>query len=108
WFTPFHSDIDETGAYLNTARAARRTLQQLRTPYGLFGHTHVQGFYIQTGRSISAKLASPVDTAAERIPIDAWFPLPTDGRRVILNPGSVGQPRQHLWSGAAHTGHDHR
>jgi predicted phosphodiesterase len=114
WFTPFHSNIDESGVYLNTARAAKRTLQQLKTPYGLFGHTHMQGYYIQVGPSISIGLVGPDDAlsaapgAMEHIPIDVWTPLPTDGRRVILNPGSVGQPRQQLWYGATNARHDHR
>lgn len=114
-FTPFHSDIDESGAYLNTPRAAKRTLQHLKTPYGLFGHTHVQGYFVQTDRGVSAALAGPVvaasdmaRTAAQLVPIDEWISLPTHGQRVILNPGSVGQPRQYHWHGTTHLHRDYR
>src|SRR5262249_22061155 len=114
-FTPFHSDIDESDAYLDNPRAARRTLQHLKTPYGLFGHTHMQGYYLQTGQTISRGQVSAVDTvpeaghtAAELIPLNQWLALPTHGQRMILNPGSVGQPRQHFWYGATHTHRDYR
>jgi predicted phosphodiesterase len=114
-FTPFHSDIDESDAYINNTRTADRTLQRLITPYGLFGHTHLQGYYIHTGAGVRAAFAWPSElwsasaqASPAFVPTNEWLPLPGEGYRVILNPGSVGQPRQNRRLGSVLIPHDYR
>ena len=114
-FTPFHSDVDESDIYVDNPRAAGRSLQRLPTPYGLFGHTHVQGYYVQEGAEVRAALAWPGDLPANAASLPAqlvrageWFCLPGQEQRALLNPGSVGQPRQHRRLGGALLPRDYR
>ena len=51
------------------------------TPVGLHGHTHVPIAYVED------------DGRLETMSPGAGSRLTLDGRRVLLNPGSVGQPR---------------
>ena len=53
----------------------------MTTPSGLHGHTHVPIAYIED------------DGHLETMSPGAGSRLTFDGRRVLLNPGSVGQPR---------------
>ncbi|MDP2675708.1 MAG: metallophosphoesterase family protein [Dehalococcoidia bacterium] len=71
--------------YLYSYEAARAHLERQETPFSLVGHTHVpmlvaegekfehgcEMYYLEDGQSV---------------------PLPDD-RKIVLNPGSVGQPR---------------
>ena len=71
--------------YLYSYEAARAHLERQETPFSLVGHTHVptlvaegaefehgcEMYYLEDGQSV---------------------PLP-DGRKIVLNPGGVGQPR---------------
>ena len=69
--------------YLMSARAAHAHLALQRTPYGLVGHTHVPLLFEEP-----APGAAP---AARYLEDGATVAL--GERRLILNPGSVGQPR---------------
>jgi predicted phosphodiesterase len=81
-FTLVHgSALDPTWEYVTTTGAARESLGAIATTHGLNGHTHVP---IAFG------------LAGDRMATDAPAPMPgmdLDGRRLLLNPGSVGQPR---------------
>jgi len=81
-FTLVHgSPRDPTWEYITTAPVARRNLEALSTPYGLHGHTHLPSvFRDDDGR---LELLGPSDGSTVSL----------DGRRVLANPGSVGQPR---------------
>ena len=71
--------------YLDSYEAARAHLERQETPFSLVGHTHVpmlaaegaefehgcEMYYLEDGQSV---------------------PLPDD-RKIVLNPGGVGQPR---------------
>jgi diadenosine tetraphosphatase ApaH/serine/threonine PP2A family protein phosphatase len=75
------SPRDPTWEYITSAPVARRNLDALDTPYGLHGHTHLPSvFRDDAGR---VELVSPAD--GSRVTLD--------GRRLLANPGSVGQPR---------------
>jgi len=101
-FTLFHGSLawGEDG-YIHHVRAAGENLRRLKTDYGLFGHTHYQGYFVEEefGKVVMA-LACP-----ERLPnrMDKWRPaevgkwkaLPEHGQPALFNPGSVGQPRCH-------------
>ena len=67
--------------YVTSAPVARANFAAVDTPYALHGHTHVPAVYRDDDGAI--ELIAPRDGSALRL----------DGRRVLLNPGSVGQPR---------------
>jgi diadenosine tetraphosphatase ApaH/serine/threonine PP2A family protein phosphatase len=77
--TPFDED-----AYVFDDLDALRSLHAAERPVCLFGHTHVQVGYTLTGNLFT--LATIDDSRP--LTID----LPEDGRHLV-NPGSVGQPR---------------
>lgn len=75
------SPRDPIWEYVTSATIARANLAVLTTPVGLNGHTHVPvAFVEQDGR---------VDVVAPEDGTQLEF----GGRRVLVNPGSVGQPR---------------
>jgi diadenosine tetraphosphatase ApaH/serine/threonine PP2A family protein phosphatase len=66
--------------YVTSAPVARANLAVLDVPYGLHGHTHVPVVFRDAG---AIELIAPRDGSILRF----------DGRPLLLNPGSVGQPR---------------
>jgi diadenosine tetraphosphatase ApaH/serine/threonine PP2A family protein phosphatase len=81
-FTLVHgSPRDPLWEYLFSVPAARINLGAFETPFCLVGHTHHQLTFRDDRGQVEALLAG--DGAA----------LTLDERRCILNPGSVGQPR---------------
>jgi predicted phosphodiesterase len=81
-FTLAHgSPTDPIWEYLDSPEAAQANLAAFGTPYCLVGHTHVPRVFRESrGRM---KMSA----------VDGETILELDGRRMILNPGSVGQPR---------------
>ena len=81
-FTLVHgSPRDPTWEYVTSAPVARANLRAIGTRYCLHGHTHVPVVFRDDGGSI--ELIAPRHGST----------LHLDERRVLLNPGSVGQPR---------------
>jgi len=81
-FTLVHgSPRDPIWEYLDSTPAARDNLGVLATPHCLVGHTHVPRLFRESGRRVESQVAGE-DNVVE-----------IDGRRLIVNPGSVGQPR---------------
>lgn len=68
--------------YLYSHEDAAASFAAMRSPVGFVGHTHLPGAFIEAGGKIESVA----------LPANAELPLPR-GSRVILNPGSVGQPR---------------
>jgi diadenosine tetraphosphatase ApaH/serine/threonine PP2A family protein phosphatase len=68
--------------YLLDTRTATHNFDYFETPYCLVGHTHLPVLYYLPDESLIARLIVP----------DAFMQL-TLAPRAILNPGSVGQPR---------------
>jgi diadenosine tetraphosphatase ApaH/serine/threonine PP2A family protein phosphatase len=67
--------------YVTSTPVARAGIAAMATPHGLHGHTHIPvAFSDEDGR---VEMITPADGSR--------FAL--DGRRALLNPGSVGQPR---------------
>jgi diadenosine tetraphosphatase ApaH/serine/threonine PP2A family protein phosphatase len=60
---------------------ARAGIAALETPGGLHGHTHIPIAYLED------------DGRLETMSPGTGSRLAFEGRRVLLNPGSVGQPR---------------
>ena len=75
------SPRDPLWEYLFSVPAARINLAAFETPYCLVGHTHHQLTFRDDHGQVEALLAR------------AGGRLELDERRCILNPGSVGQPR---------------
>ncbi len=77
------SPLDPTWEYVTTTPDAQANLAAFVTPYCLHGHTHVPvAWRADDGR---VELVRPSHGSE----------LNLDGRRLLLNPGSVGQPRDH-------------
>ena len=83
-------------------RDAWAPLQQMLTPLTFFGHTHVQGGFSQRQqdwhelRPLYAGNSSNPDRDSAQS-----YTLPLDpATRHLINPGSVGQPRDHDWRAA--------
>ena len=80
-FTLVHgSPLDPTWEYVTTIEAARDNLLATTTTHALHGHTHLPMAYSLTGNRASRVAAS----GPPGVPLEA---------RMLINPGSVGQPR---------------
>ena len=91
-FTLAHgSPSDPIWEYLDSPAAAGRNLAAFRTRYCLVGHTHVPRVFREAREHIGAQRGEPPRVEAVRVGRDSRLKL--DDRRLIVNPGSVGQPR---------------
>jgi predicted phosphodiesterase len=81
-FTLVHgSPREPIWEYIVSLAIARTNLEALTTAFGLHGHTHVPMVYAER------------DGQVEAIAPAAGSSFGLDGRRALINPGSVGQPR---------------
>jgi len=81
-FTLAHgSPRDPIWEYVFTRDVAAENLTAFQTPYCLIGHTHVPLVFRDGRHGIEATAPSPGAS------------LQLDERRLLINPGSVGQPR---------------
>jgi predicted phosphodiesterase len=81
-FTLVHgSPRDPIWEYVTSTPVARAGIAALETPGGLHGHTHLPIAYVEE------------DGRLETMSPGSGSTLAFEGRRVLLNPGSVGQPR---------------
>ena len=80
--SPLHEDH-----YILSMRDAWTPLQRMETPLTFFGHTHVQGAFSQHGADWE-ELQPACDART-----GAWPSNIREGTRMLINPGSVGQPR---------------
>ena len=82
--------------YILTVRDAWAPLQQMTADITFFGHTHVQGGFSRDGdkwREIKPSFRSrkgPESSTLKMLP----------GTHHLINPGSVGQPRDYDWRAA--------
>jgi len=89
--SPLHED-----QYIVSMRDAWTPLQQMATEVTFFGHTHVQGGFSQRDHEWHENRPHFVTRdQAEEVEID----VPV-GTRHLINPGSVGQPRDQDWRAA--------
>ena len=79
------SPLDEDH-YILSMRDAWTPLQRMRTPLTFFGHTHVQGAFLQ--KDADWEELHPVFDEAGSFDLNI-----DEGTRLLVNPGSVGQPR---------------
>ena len=87
------SPLDED-QYIINMRDAWAPLQQMAVSITFFGHTHVQGGFSQHGAAWHE--IAPGYTG-DRNAADSWTLKVPEGTRHLINPGSVGQPRDHDW-----------
>ncbi len=87
-FTLVHGSPLDEDQYLRTIRDVVPLVSSLATALTFFGHTHVQGGFVARNGDVSA--------------IDAAQPLEIrpDHSFYLVNPGSVGQPRDENWRAA--------
>ena len=89
------SPLDEDH-YIITMRDAWAPLQQMPTPITFFGHTHVQGGFSQhqqDWQEVRPRYHSRNDK-------EHWIMHLPPNTRHLINPGSVGQPRDNDWRAA--------
>ncbi len=79
------SPLDED-QYILSMRDAWLPMQRMATPLTFFGHTHVQGAFLQWGADWEERQPRGEGDAASTLRL-------RDGERALVNPGSVGQPR---------------
>lgn len=122
------SPLDED-QYILSMRDAWPSLNQMRQPITFFGHTHVQGGFAQRDQDwqelrprypvpeptpprpaprlgLRKKLKTPAPPRAAPLPASivneaqTWTLELEPGTRHLINPGSVGQPRDGDWRAA--------
>jgi predicted phosphodiesterase len=82
--------------YILSMRDAWAPLQQTATAITFIGHTHLQGGFAQKGHDWHEFRPQ----YSSRNEADSWtLTLPSDTRHLI-NPGSIGQPRDNDWRAA--------
>jgi predicted phosphodiesterase len=90
-FTLAHgSPSDPIWEYLDSPGVAGRNLTAFETRYCMVGHTHVPRVFREVPRGGAA---APEVRRMELIRLGGDGRLALDDRRLIVNPGSVGQPR---------------
>ncbi|MGI8586094.1 MAG: metallophosphoesterase family protein [Chloroflexia bacterium] len=77
------SPRDPIWEYVVNVEEARECFSYFETPYCLIGHTHVPSVFRQVKQGGEVKLAQP--SAGEQLRLG--------DDRLLINPGSVGQPR---------------
>ena len=101
------SPLDEDSYILNM-RDAWAPLQQMATPITFFGHTHIQGGFSQKAQEWHElrphhhppnAVADTLYSGDPNVAVSYTVTLPP-GTRHLLNPGSVGQPRDRDWRAA--------
>ncbi|HEY6447315.1 MAG TPA: metallophosphoesterase family protein [Acidobacteriaceae bacterium] len=91
-----HGSPADEDEYIVTVRDAWPSLKESSTRLTFFGHTHVQGGFATNGDEWF-RLTPRYGTRNEA----EEFELPLrEGARYLLNPGSVGQPRDGDWRAA--------
>ena len=89
------SPLDED-EYLLLLPEALTSMDYAPSPMTFFGHTHIQGGFL-VGADDAATIRPVYETRDEQETFD--FPLQRDAR-YLINPGSVGQPRDNDWRAA--------
>jgi predicted phosphodiesterase len=89
--------------YILTMRDAWAPLQQSGAAITFFGHTHIQGGFSQREHDwheLRPRFGGPLDPRVQSGQAAQWTLKLLPGTRHLINPGSVGQPRDHDWRAA--------
>jgi len=94
-FTLIHGSLHDEDEYLVDIEEALRSLHDAWNPVTFFGHTHVQGGFVffEDGRAgfLNPEIKGGMSESQLRIDSQSKF---------LVNPGSVGQPRDYDWRAA--------
>ena len=92
WFQIVHGSLHDEDGYMLGPAQALPELRNLSVLAVCFGHTHYQGGFMLTpkGRFQSIRSTSKNDGLTMTLQLE-------DGGRYLINPGSVGQPRDGDW-----------
>jgi len=86
-FTVVHGSIYDEDEYVYSPELALDPLKTSPTPVAFFGHTHIQGGFTLRGDELQVLYTAPgVGRESVQVQIEP-------GTNYLLNPGSVGQPR---------------
>jgi diadenosine tetraphosphatase ApaH/serine/threonine PP2A family protein phosphatase len=91
-----HGSPGDEDEYIVTVRDAWPTLHDAGTRLTFFGHTHIQGGFATNDAEwfkLSPEYSSSQDAEEYELRL-------RDGARYLINPGSVGQPRDGDWRAA--------
>ena len=91
-----HGSLLDEDEYVLTVRDAWRPLMEAATRINFFGHTHLQGGFATDGEEwfrLTPQYGSRDEAEEYELPL-------REGARYMLNPGSVGQPRDGDWRAA--------
>ena len=91
-----HGSLVDEDEYVLTARDANHSLAAPGPAVNFFGHTHLQGGFATDGEQWY-RLTPDYRT---RDGAESWELRLSSGGRYMLNPGSVGQPRDGNWRAA--------
>jgi len=98
-FQLVHGSPADEDEYLVNPNDALPVLQNLSTPVVFFGHTHLQGGFVLTptgGLEVIHTTSLTAGTENGRTGVLQFV----EGGRYLVNPGSVGQPRDGDWRAA--------
>jgi predicted phosphodiesterase len=87
--TLVHGSILDEDEYVVSPREAAEVFPYLEGPLTFFGHTHIQGGFVQSRERLQLIRPQP-DKGPQYLEIQA-------DETYLLNPGSVGQPRDGDW-----------
>jgi predicted phosphodiesterase len=91
-----HGSLRDEDEYVLSARDAQPSLASTAMRVNFFGHTHLQGGFATDGEQWY-RLTPDYFTHDEA---EQWVLQLSSGARYLLNPGSVGQPRDGDWRAA--------
>lgn len=91
-----HGAADDEDRYVVTPEDATQQLLQAGITLTFFGHTHIQGAFLRRNGFVEA--LQPVYESVGKF--ETWD-LPLEmGTHYLINPGSIGQPRDGDWRAA--------
>ncbi len=93
--SPLHEDH-----YILSMRDAWAPLQQSPAPITFIGHTHVQGGFALDGNTPAAQWTEVRPAFRSRNLAESWTLKLPPTQRHLINPGSIGQPRDGDWRSA--------
>lgn len=94
-FQLVHGSPQDEDEYLAGPEEARAALLSMTSPVALFGHTHLQGGFQLDADGVFQiiRLYGERDGRISTLKLE-------EGTRYLINPGSVGQPRDRDWRAA--------
>ncbi len=85
-FQMWHGSVADEDEYVTCASEAGPHFRQVAMPLGFFGHTHLQGGFFAKGNRVGSLLRVEAEQSERTIELEPDL-------LYMVNPGSVGQPR---------------